>query len=163
MPLHQHLLGQWEPVGSWKLQAHNVFSIQGRDVRLDIRKIFLGHDYWCTKKDLSGVIAGSPLPKGLKRLEEYLSKMTLPKNMLPGAKEMDQGDVSSFSEPIFMLGLSISLPHLWRPVLAPHSYSAFQPGDQGVDFSVLWIWGCTFSTWLSCREKNYQAEQPRVN
>lgn len=99
--------------------------MQWRDVRVDIRKIFLWHGYWCTRKDLSGVTAESSLLRSLKRLEKHLSKMTLPKNTLyclgAGRWTKSRWYQLLFWEPIFILGLSISLPHLCRPVSALRS------------------------------------------
>lgn len=168
VPLCQHLLGHWEPIGSWKLLASNVLSMQHRAVRGSTRKIFLGHGFWHNRKDLSGVIAGSPLPNGFKRLEGHLSKMTI---LMITLLWLEVGRWTKWRycqlplwEPIFISGQCISKPPLCRPVAALRFCFAHQGGDQGADLSSLWVWACLLSTWLSCREKKWVVlvEQPHV-
>lgn len=131
--------------------------MQRRAVRGGIRKIFLGHGFWHNRKDLSGVIAGSPLPNGFKRLEGHLSNMTLLMITLLclGAGRWSKWRYCQLPlwEPIFISGLSISQPPLCRPVTALRLCSARQGEAQGADLSSLWVWACLLSTWLSCREK----------
>lgn len=165
MSLHQDLVGQWEPIDSWKLKAPNVLSMQWRDARLGIRKIFLGHGYWHTRKDLSGVVAGSSLPKSLKRnISQKWLWLKIPCAAWGEGHGPNQGDVGSFYESQFSFWGSPFPCHIFAG--QSQLCSLVLPvwhRNQGAGFISLWIWGCMLSTCLSCKEKNYWEKQIHVS